>query len=160
MRILSKHLPMLAMLVAAGLTNVTPAAAMPRPAAPAAAPAASDVVNVQYRDRYMGEGNRYARRGYYEDGPRYYRGHRGYREYRRGYRQHNGYWFPLAAFAAGAIIAGAVAAPPAPRRVYSGGGLNPRHYDWCAGRYRSYDGRSNTFQPYHGPRQQCYSPYY
>ncbi|SMC92106.1 BA14K-like protein [Rhizobium sp. RU36D] len=152
MSILRKHLPMMAMVVAAALTNVTPSMAMPRVAVPAAP--ASDVVNVQYYDGY------YGRRHYRDDGY-YYRGHRGYREYRPGYRRHdNGMWFPLAAFAAGALIAGAVAAPSAPRRVYGNGGLNPRHYDWCQGRYRSYDAYSNTFQPYNGPRQQCYSPFY
>lgn len=148
MRILKKHMPMIAMMVAAALTNITPAAAMPIPAKPVVS-APSDVENVQYR-RYDG----------YRGGGRYYRGHRGYRDYRPGYRRHNnGYWFPLAAFAAGAIIAGS-AAQAAPSRSYGSGGVNPRHYDWCAGRYRSYDARSNTFQPYNGPRQQCLSPYY
>ena len=33
------------------------------------------------------------------------------------------------------------------------------HVGWCSARYRSYDSYSNTFQPYHGPRQQCVSPY-
>ncbi|MGI9353128.1 MAG: BA14K family protein [Rhizobiaceae bacterium] len=31
--------------------------------------------------------------------------------------------------------------------------------DWCYRRYRSYDSRSDTFQPYHGPRRRCRSPY-
>lgn len=107
-------------------------------------------------DRNWGGG-----RGWQDDRSGYYRGHRGYRDYRRGYRQHNGYWFPLAAFATGAIIGGAIASDPAP--VYRGGGnsnINPRHYDWCANRYRSYDRYSNSFQPYNGPRQVCTSPYY
>lgn len=33
------------------------------------------------------------------------------------------------------------------------------HVDWCLARYRSYDPRSDTFQPYHGPRRVCLSPY-
>ncbi|MDP3898883.1 MAG: BA14K family protein [Mesorhizobium sp.] len=33
------------------------------------------------------------------------------------------------------------------------------HEDWCAWRYRSYDVRSDTFQPHHGPRRYCRSPY-
>lgn len=95
----------------------------------------------------------------YRPPPPIYRGHRGYRDYRPGYRRHsNGYWFPLGAFAAGAIIGGAVMSQPRP--VYRGSGLNPRHYEWCQARYRSYDAYSNTFQPYGGPRQQCFSPYY
>lgn len=89
----------------------------------------------------------------------WYNGHRGYREARPGYRYHNGYWFPLAAFAAGAIIGGAIAQPSAPSRP-AAGGINPKHYDWCASRYRSYRSYDNTFQPNYGPRQQCLSPYY
>ena len=44
-----------------------------------------------------------------------------------------------------------------PRRVYRGAGST--HVEWCYNRYRSYRAWDNTFQPYHGPRQQCYSPY-
>src|SRR3712207_6959976 len=45
-----------------------------------------------------------------------------------------------------------------PRRVYRGG-LRRAHVDWCYSRYRSYRAYDNSFQPYHGPRQICYSPY-
>ncbi|MCX8996352.1 BA14K family protein [Rhizobiaceae bacterium BDR2-2] len=89
----------------------------------------------------------------------WHNGHRGYRQARPGYRYHNGYWFPLAAFAAGAIIGGAASQPTVPRAAPSSG-INPRHYDWCSSRYRSYRSYDNTFQPYNGPRQQCYSPYF
>ncbi|NKB53102.1 MAG: BA14K family protein [Rhizobiaceae bacterium] len=34
------------------------------------------------------------------------------------------------------------------------------HVDWCYSRYRSYRARDNTYQPYHGRRRQCNSPYY
>ncbi len=34
------------------------------------------------------------------------------------------------------------------------------HVDWCYNRYRSYRAYDNTFQPYNGPRRECYSPYY
>jgi hypothetical protein len=40
-------------------------------------------------------------------------------------------------------------------RVYRG----DAHVQWCYDRYRSYRASDNTFQPYKGPRQQCYSPY-
>ncbi|TIR42250.1 MAG: BA14K family protein, partial [Mesorhizobium sp.] len=30
---------------------------------------------------------------------------------------------------------------------------------WCYDRYRSYRAWDNTFQPYGGPRQQCWSPF-
>ncbi|MBB3976580.1 hypothetical protein GGQ64_001769 [Rhizobium azooxidifex] len=119
----------------------------------------TDVENVDY----------YVRRGYrpppprHYGGPRYYRsggyyrGYRGYPAYREGYRRYDdGYWYPLAAFGAGAIIGGAIASQP--RAV--DGGVNPRHFEWCAGRYRSYRAYDNSFQPYGGPRQQCLSPYY
>lgn len=46
----------------------------------------------------------------------------------------------------------------APRRVYRTYGGNA-HVDWCYNRYRSYRAYDNSFQPYHGPRRQCWSPY-
>ena len=85
----------------------------------------------------------------------YYRGHRGYRHHRPGYRQYNGWWFPPAAFIAGAIIGGAMA--PEPHIEY-----RPRgnaHISWCYSRYKSYRSSDNTFQPYNGPRRQCVSPH-
>ena len=33
------------------------------------------------------------------------------------------------------------------------------HVNWCYNRYRSYRASDNTYQPYNGPRRQCYSPY-
>ena len=38
-------------------------------------------------------------------------------------------------------------------------GLGRAHYNWCRNRYRSYRPGDNTFQPYHGPRRPCISPY-
>jgi hypothetical protein len=46
-----------------------------------------------------------------------------------------------------------------PRVVYQRARLGDAHVQWCYNRYRSYRAYDNTFQPYHGPRQQCYSPY-
>lgn len=100
------------------------------------------------RDRFRGDRG-FERRGSYT----YYNGHRGYRSRRDGYREYNGFWFPLAAFAAGALIAGAAA--PAPAVAVP---VNP-HTDWCARTYRSYNPYDNTFQPYRGPRAYCISPY-
>ena len=88
-------------------------AAMPLPTAPksvetAGNDASNNVVNVQYwRDRGGRDG--------WGDRRGWYGGHRGYRDYRPGYRHHDGYWFPLAAFATGAIIGGALSQP---REVY------------------------------------------
>lgn len=100
------------------------------------------------------------------DGPRhfyrrgndyYYNGHRGYRHHRQGWREHNGWWFPPAAFIAGAIVGGAIASQPAP--VYRQPRYNSAHVEWCYDRYRSYRAADNTFQPNYGPRQLCISPY-
>lgn len=86
---------------------------------------------------------------------RYWNGHRGSREWRKGYRRHNnGWWFPLAAFTAGAVIGNTLNQP---RVIYRDGGS--AHTQWCYNRYRSYRASDNTFQPYNGPRKQCYSPY-
>ncbi len=106
----------------------------------------SNVQQVDYRDRVI------VRRGHH-----YWRGHRGSRHWRHGYRRHGDFWFPLAAFATGAIISGAIANDRPPTRVYRGGGS--AHVQWCYDRYRSYRAYDNTYQPYNGPRRQCYSPY-
>ena len=113
-----------------------PAFAMPMPKVGASQ--STDVEQVQWRE---------------------YRGHRGYRYHRHGYRRHSdGWWYPLAAFGAGAIIGGAIANDgySRPREA----GINPRHIDWCYARYRSYRDYDNTYQPNYGGRRQCYSPYY
>lgn len=133
-------------------TSFAPSHAFAPLPAPLKVERASDVEAVQYYRRrgpaeYNGRGGYYRRGGYH-----YYNGHRGYTSYRRGYRQYNGYWFPLGAFATGAIIGGAIAAQPTVR--YGGS-----HTEWCYNRYRSYRAYDNTFQPYNGPRQQCISPY-
>jgi hypothetical protein len=47
-----------------------------------------------------------------------------------------------------------------PRVVYrSSVRMSDAHVRWCYNRYRSYRAYDNTFQPYNGPREQCYSPY-
>jgi len=84
----------------------------------------------------------------------YWNGYRGSRHYRHGYRRHGDFWFPAGAFIAGALITGAIVNNQ--NRVYRGGDA---HVEWCYDRYRSYRASDNTFQPYNGPRQQCYSPY-
>ncbi|OJT96379.1 MAG: hypothetical protein BGN83_21830 [Rhizobium sp. 63-7] len=102
-------------------------------------------------DRGWRHGRNWDRRGDRRHG--WYNGHRGYRDYRRGYRRHGGYWFPLAAFGAGAIIGGAMNQP----RVYRNVGSD--HVSWCQNRWRSYRAYDNTYQPYNGPRRVCVSPY-
>lgn len=86
--------------------------------------------------------------------PGWYNGYRGYRDRRAGWRYYDGWWFPPAAFVAGAIIGGALSAD----RGYYGNNWDA-HVAWCYNRYRSYREWDNTYQPYNGPRRQCYSPY-
>jgi hypothetical protein len=154
-----------AAMLTASLSAAVPAFSAPLPA-PRALPAldsgvaGDNLIRVQSRE----EESRRQRDGHWHgrhwrgDYPRaYYRGYRGYRYYRPGYRRHGDFWFPPAAFIAGAIIGGALAAPPPVR-----GGryhYSPTHVEWCFARYRSYRAYDNTFQPYHGPRRQCRSPY-
>ena len=71
----------------------------------------SNVIEVQRRD-YRQRRDARSQRGFERRGDRaYYRGHRGQRHARPGWRQHQGWWFPPAAFVAGAIIRGAIAQP-------------------------------------------------
>ncbi|WP_436252354.1 BA14K family protein [Neorhizobium sp. LjRoot104] len=130
-------------------SGVAPAQAFPSIGAPRIE-SSQDIQQVQYwrhRDRWEG-------RRYYRD--------RDYRRHRRG---------PdagaiIGGLALGAIIGGALAQPRyerryapryyPPRRYIRGGNA---HVNWCYARYRSYRAYDNTFQPYYGPRQQCYSPY-
>lgn len=151
--------------MAFSLPIAAPAVAMPI-AAPAVGGSANmanqNIVDVQYRSgrRHYRSGRHYGPRGgrphvRYRSGRPYYGRHRGYRAARPGYRRHGGYWFPPAAFAAGAILGGAIASQPPVRYRPRG---NP-HVQWCYDRYRSYRASDNTFQPYNGPRRQCRSPY-
>lgn len=143
------------------LSGITPANAMPVVAIERVQQ--SDVVQVDHKPKhwkrhYGGYRPGYGgyRPGYSGHRYGYYNGYRGYRYERYGYRRHSdGWWYPLAAFGAGVVIGGAIAAPP---RRYEPG-LSQSHVDWCYARYRSYRAWDNSYQPYGGPRQQCYSPY-
>ncbi|MBE7184969.1 MAG: BA14K family protein [Methylobacterium mesophilicum] len=139
-----------------------PAAAAPlAPIAQPATPQASgQIVDVQYRDwRYNRgwRGDRDWRRDRWRDG-RYYR----HRDRNAAIALGLGIGLPLAALAARPAYDPYYAPRPVyreyvPRRVYRGGGS--AHVNWCYSRYRSYRAYDNTFQPYNGPRQLCYSPY-
>ena len=48
-----------------------------------------------------------------------------------------------------------VAYVPAPAYAYAPAPWTPAWYNYCSGRYRSFDPRSGTFQPYNGPRKLC-----
>jgi hypothetical protein len=100
----------------------------------------SDAENVQYRRDRNRQG--------------YYNGHRGYRDRRPGYRRNSdGYWYPFAAFGAGAIIGGAIK-NQSQRRLNSS-----QHVQWCMERYKSYRSSDNTYVPRAGLRAACSSPY-
>jgi|APTNR8051073442_1049403.scaffolds.fasta_scaffold41886_2 hypothetical protein len=136
---------------APGLASAAPV--VPRIKTEAANP---NLTQVEYR------GDKFRWRG----GNPYWRGHRGYKHRRSGFSNHNGWWFPAGAFIAGAIISGALSQPryyEEPRVIYQPRRVIRRasgaHVNWCYNRYRSYREWDNSFQPYHGPRQQCYSPY-
>ncbi|MER9186951.1 BA14K family protein [Mesorhizobium australicum] len=136
--------------------EVVPVNAQPNyvPLSQAATP---DVQTVQYREwrRNRSFDRNFSRnRSFSRNGDMYWNGHRGYREYRRGYRRHGDYWFPLAAFATGALITGAIVNYEN-NRVYEGNS----HVQWCYDHYRSYRASDNTFQPNNGPRRECRSPY-
>lgn len=45
------------------------------------------------------------------------------------------------------------------RRVHRVRRSSNRHIHWCYKRYRSYRAWDNTFQPYHGRRRACRSPF-
>ncbi|MEQ1944442.1 BA14K family protein [Mesorhizobium sp. VNQ89] len=152
-----------ALTAALAITSVAPVNAAPTFVPKMETAQKSDVVQVQeWRKK-----NRNFRRNQWEhrrtgnwvnNNPRYgwYNGHRGYRYKRPGYRYHDGWWFPAGAFIAGAIVSGAIAnSYNQPSYRYGGNA----HVEWCYNRYRSYRAYDNTFQPYNGPRRQCYSPY-
>lgn len=145
---------------ATGLGSVlAPAHALPR-VAPAAAAPASDVVQVgnRYFDRFrqydqgnQALGNEHGHRP--QNGNAWYNGHRGYRHARPGWRQHNGWWFPAAAFTLGIITAPRYRAP---RPAY----MPVEHYRWCVANYHTYNDYDNSFESSPGVRHQCRSPYW
>jgi hypothetical protein len=143
-------------LVALGVLAGLPAPAAATPlvgfsraaVAPAIADASSNIVNVNHRRRcYDGWcGKRYGRYNYWNDDWRYRRYHRPY------IRRHI---YPQFYFGLGVPAYRYYAQP---RRYYRGGGSSA-HVAWCYDRYRSYRAWDNTYQPYHGPRRLCWSPF-
>lgn len=136
-------------------------------AVPQSAPIVGAVVGVQEAQAQYYGGGRHWRgdRGYYRGG-HHWRGDRGYyRQHRRSSRN-AAIGGAIAGLAVGAIIAGAASQPRYVERRYiqrpaHGGGYGRpapwtnEWYRYCASRYRSFDARSGTFQPYNGPRQLC-----
>jgi hypothetical protein len=145
-----------AVMAAFATTSIVPATAAPV-FVPQNSSGATDVIQVQdgykWRKRNFRKGNNWQGDNFRRDGNyAWYNGKRGYRYKRDGYRYHNGFWFPAGAFVVGALVGSAIANS----NSYAGGSA---HVEWCYDRYRSYRAYDNTFQPYNGSRQQCYSPY-
>jgi len=121
---------------------------------PQAGAARGPVQMVQYREyryREYRDGPRWHHRRHWGHHPRWDRRWHHRRHYRRHWRHHRHY-----------------------RPYYGWGWYTPRYYRpryyhrrpagnahtrWCYNRYRSYRAYDNTYQPYNGPRRQCYSPY-
>lgn len=139
---------------------------------PAALPANVPLVggSAAKADPYWGGYGRHHYRGggYYRGGPGYYGGPRYYGGQRyyggpRYYRRHNNGGAAVAGAILGLGVGAAIASANQPRYVaprYAAPsyGLRPWTREWyryCANRYRSFDARSGTFQPYNGPRQMC-----
>jgi hypothetical protein len=129
------------------------------PLTPVGAKSPTLVETVQYRsDRDRVWDRDHDRREYRHDRRReaYFKGYRGHRDQRPGYRRHSdGWWYPLAAFGAAAVIGNAIVnQPTVVGRAYSN-----RHVEWCSERFRTYRVSDNTYIPSAGFRAQCNSPF-
>ena len=135
-------------------------AAMPQIApVPAVATEAAPIVQVQ---------RRFPRRRAYNRGFRagrnsVIRRNRGFRN--RYYRPRYNRGAAIAGGVIGGLALGAIIAN-SQRPVYRdrvvvrrSNGFSAAHHGWCSARYRSYRSYDGTFQPYHGPRKLCRSPY-
>lgn len=129
-------------LLAAGLVAglATPLAAAPLQPPAVTAPS-SNVTLVRDHHRYI---RKWPRNRHWQ---RHHRHHR----YRRHWRPRSGFYFGLG-------IVPRYEYRVAPRRYYRT--YSSAHVRWCHNRYRSYRAWDNSWQPYHGPRRQCRSPYY
>ncbi|HEV7306926.1 BA14K family protein [Ensifer sp.] len=164
-----KTLTMVALSLVTALSSVPSAFAFP--GAPVVVSRTTDVQQVQFPyERGEGRksrsscalpycGNRGAvrnerryRDGYYRDG--HYRD-----RYRRYYHDddNDNVGAIIGGLAAGAIIGGLINQPRYYNEPRAVGGNS--HTRWCYARYRSYRAYDNSYQPYGGPRRQCYSPY-
>lgn len=79
------------------------------------------------------------------------------RDFRHRHFRGGDFIFP---FLAGALIGSTIYDDgPAYTYVAPAYGYGSAHVQWCYLHYRSYRAYDNTFQPNHGPRQQCYTPF-
>jgi hypothetical protein len=143
------------LVVATLAASLAAASALPLNAAPLSvlqpARAPNDLTTVQYEQEWK------AMPPEFQTGPAdiqmrgdiaYYNGHRGYRYQREGYVEHEGWWFPAAAFG-DRTVTGSI------RRAR----LSREHVDWCMTHFETYRPADNTYAPPRGPRKACVSPY-
>ena len=166
--------------IAVGLTGVLAAPSMAAPLTPLNMPVksttASDVMPVardcRGDDRCRRADRRSNRRHFdrdrsqWNDGRRFDRdrfdwndrrhNRRNWRRYDRGPSIYFNFGVPLYRYAEPHYVEPRYVAP---RRIYRSHRYSSAHVEWCYDRYRSYRAYDNTFQPYYGRRQQCWSPY-
>lgn len=141
------------------IASIAPAAAFPLTPKPSYSTASTQIQYRPDRDwRWERERER-ERREYRQDRRErqaYLKGYRGYRDHRPGYRRHSdGWWYPLAAFGAAAIIGNAISNQP----IVVGPVLSREHVTWCSARFKTYRASDNTYVPSVGYRAQCNSPF-
>jgi len=127
-------------LPAAGTATAAPMAPLPKIAAPANAEL-PDVVEVGHKRKY-----RKLKRKYKKHHKRHYK------------RYHKHRHFDAGSFIAGTLL-GVIITHPRPHYVYDYRYLPRVHVHYCTKRYKSYRLWDNSWQPYHGPRRLCRSPY-
>lgn len=136
--------------------------------APAAAPS-SDVIRVgqwesgNFREGGVYRGNDYKRQKYLwkYGNQRRVRNHDNWDndyKYRRHHRRHwnDDYWGVAPGFYLGLGVP-SYRYYNEPHRVYRR--TSSAHVDWCERRWKSYHAWDNTYQPKHGKRRQCISPF-
>ena len=80
----------------------------------------------------------------------YLHGYKGYAYHHLGYKQYkDGWWYPKEAFIKSKTL---ISVKKIEKR------LSAAHKAYCRHHYRSYDEKTDTYQPYHGKRKICVSP--
>jgi len=135
--------------------NIAPAAASPLVSPPRPEANQSLIQTKSRCRRCYRSGNRYYSKRHYSN-RRYSNRH--YKKRRYSYRRYPNYynygWWGIPGVVIGGAIVGSLLYQPPYYRSYGDG-----HIEWCYRHYRSYRPSDNTFQPYHGPRRPCISPY-
>ncbi|WP_455474124.1 BA14K family protein [Bartonella sp. B30(2025)] len=101
-------------------------------------------------------------------GRRELNGFKGYRHYRSGYRKYSdNWWYPEQAFVTFPLlntkhvplktVSAFTKESSLPALEKEKPWMLKQHIDSCMERYRSYNKNDNSYQPFHGPRKQCFS---